>query len=78
LPAVAAALLLSIPLVKNTKDPVLAVLERAQRRENCSCGLAGRFFLQIAKGLASLAHLLNSALKLVLSWQVFEQQISAC
>jgi hypothetical protein len=30
LPAVAAALLLSIPLVKNTRGPVLAVLERAQ------------------------------------------------
>ena len=30
LPAVAAALLLSIPLVKNTRGPVLAVLKRAQ------------------------------------------------
>ena len=48
-------------------------LERAQRRENCSRGSAGRFFLQ-----RGWLHLLNSALKLVLSWQVFEQQISAC
>jgi hypothetical protein len=34
---------------------------------------AGRFFLQ-----RDWLHLLNSAPKRVLSWQVFEQQISAC
>ncbi len=48
-------------------------LERAQRRENCSRGSADRFFLQ-----RDWLHLLNSAPKRVLSWQVFEQQISAC
>ena len=85
LPAVAAALLLSIPLVKKSTQEVLfwpclsvrstpfACLERAQRRENISRGLAGRFFLQ-----RNWLHLLNSAPKRVLSWQVFKAQISAC